>query len=176
MSSRRTATAALAVGFILACAGSAGAQQDHATPQEVVQRVQQAAQAIAKQGEAGLAIYSSKNDISVWKDSYVFVLSCAEGSPVIAAHPVRPELKGKPLAQVLAFGPRPGEQMAADNCAAGRKPHGGWGEYNFPKPGGTQPERKVSYFLAAQGTPYVAGAGVYDATTKIEDLEKVSGK
>src|SRR3954452_22772202 len=58
MSSRRTATAALAVGFILACAGSAGAQQDHATPQEVVQRVQQAAQAIAKQGEAGLAIYS----------------------------------------------------------------------------------------------------------------------
>ena len=43
MSSRRTATAALAVGFILACAGSAGAQQDHATPQEVVQRVQQAA-------------------------------------------------------------------------------------------------------------------------------------
>src|SRR3954452_12306232 len=48
MSSRRTATAALAVGFILACAGSAGAQ-DHATPQEVVQRVQQAAQAVAKQ-------------------------------------------------------------------------------------------------------------------------------
>jgi len=30
--------------------------------------------------------------------------------------------------------------------------------------------------VAAQGTPYVAGAGVYDATTKIEDLEKVSGK
>jgi cytochrome c len=175
MSSRRTVTAALAVGFILACADSARAQQDHATPQEVVQRVQQAAQAIAKQGEAGLATYGSKNDTSVWKDSYVFVLSCAEGSPVIAAHPVRPELKGKPLAQVLAFGPRPGEQMATDNCAAGRKPHGGWGEYNFPKPGGTQPERKVSYFLAVQGTPYVVGAGIYDATTKVEDLEKLSG-
>ena len=65
--------------FILACAGSARAQQDHATPQEVVQRVQQAAQAIAKAGEAGLATYGSKNDISVWKDSYVFIVSCEEG-------------------------------------------------------------------------------------------------
>ena len=176
MSSRRTATAALAVGFILACAGSAGAQQDRATPQEVVQRVQQAAQAIAKQGEAGLAIYSSKNDISVWKDSYVFVVSCEGGSAVTVAHPVRLELKGQAAAQTLKYGPRPGAQLGADYCTQGRKPHGGWGEYNFPKAAGTQPERKVSYFLAARGTPYVAGAGVYDATTKIEDLEKVSGE
>ena len=175
MSFRRTVTAALAVSFILACAGSAGAQQDHATPQEVVQRVQQAAQAIAKQGEAGLAIYSSKNDISVWKDSYVFVVNCEGGSAVTVAHPVRLELKGQAAAQALKYGPRPGEQLGADYCTQGRKPHGGWVEYNFPEAGGTQPERKVSYFLAAQGAPYVAGAGVYDATTKIEDLEKVSG-
>ena len=99
MSSRRTATAALAVGLVLACVGTARAQQDHATPQEVVQRVQQAAQDIAKQGEAGLATYGSKNDTSVWKDSYVFVVSCEGGAAVVAAHPIRPELKGKPLAQ-----------------------------------------------------------------------------
>jgi signal transduction histidine kinase len=141
----------------------------------VVQRVQQAARDIAKQGEAGLATYQSKNDISVWKDSYVFVVTCEGGSAVTVAHPVRLELKGQAAAQTLKYGPRPGEQLGADYCTQGRKPHGGWVEYNFPKAGGTQPERKVSYFLAAQGTPYVAGAGVYDATTKIEDLEKVSG-
>jgi hypothetical protein len=33
----------------------------------------------------------------------------------------------------------------------------------------------VTYFLAAQGTPYVAAAGVYDASAKVADLEKVSG-
>ena len=176
MSSRRTATAALAVGLVLFCVGAARAEQDHATPQEVVQKVRQAAQAIAKQGEAGLASYRSKNDTSVWKDSYVFVVNCEGGSAVTAVHPVRPELKGQAAAQTLKYGPRPGEQLGADYCTQGRKPHGGWVEYNFPKAGGTQPERKVSYFLAAQGTPYVAGAGVYDATTQIEDLEKVSGK
>ena len=94
---------------------------------------------------------------------------------MVAANPVRPELKGKKIAQVVTFGPRPGEQIGADFCAAGRQPHGGWVEYNFPKAGGTRPERKVSYLLAAQGTPYVAGAGVYDATAKVEDLDKLAG-
>ena len=66
------------------------AQQDHATPQEVVQRVRQAAQDIAQHGEAGLATYRTKNATSVWKDSYIFVLSCQGGASVVAANPVRP--------------------------------------------------------------------------------------
>ena len=152
------------------------AQQDHATPQEVVQRVRQAAQDIAKAGEGGLVTYNGKNATSVWKDSYVFVLSCAGGTTMVAANPVRPELKGKLIAQVVTFGPRSGEQIGADFCAAGRKPHGGWVEYNFPKPGETQPERKVSYCLAAPGTPYVVVAGLYDPTAKVEDLDKLGGE
>ena len=176
MSSRRTATAALAVGLAFACVGIASAQQDHATPQEVVQRVRQAAQDIAKHGEASLATYGSRNDTSVWKDSYVTVVSCEGGTVVGAAHPIRPELKGVPVARTLTFGPRPGEQIAADFCAAGRKPHGGWVEYNFPKADGTRPERKVSYFLAAQGTPYVVGAGIYDPTATVEELDKLTGE
>ncbi|MDF3016155.1 MAG: cache sensor protein type 2 [Thermomicrobiales bacterium] len=138
MSSHRTVTAALAFGLVLACAGTAHTQQNHATPQEVMQKVRQVAQDIAKAGEAGLATFSSTNTTSIWKDSYTFVVSCERGTAVTAAHPVRPELKGK------------------------------------PEPGGTQPTRKVSYLLAAQGTPYVVGAGIYDALTKIEDLNRLA--
>ena len=175
MLSRGTATAALAVGLVLACVGTARAEQDHATPQEVMQRVQQAAQDIAKSGEAGLATFSSKNATSVWKDSYIFVLECKGGTAVNVAHPIRPELKGKPTAQILTFGPKPGEQIAADFCTAGRQPHGGWVEYNFPKPGQKEATRKVSYLLAAQGTPYVVGAGIYDEKAKVEDLDRLAG-
>jgi cytochrome c len=175
MLSRATATAALALGLGLACVGTARAQQDRATPQEVMQRVQHAAQELAKSGEAGLATFSSKNATSVWKDSYIFVLSCKGGTAVNAAHPIQPELKGKPTAQVVTFGPKSGEQIAADFCAAGQQLHGGWVEYNFPKPGETQATRKVSYVLAAQGTPYVVGAGVYDDEAKIEDLDRLAG-
>ncbi len=31
------------------------------------------------------------------------------------------------------------------------------------------------YLLATQGTPYVVGAGIYDPTTTIEDLAKLTG-
>lgn len=174
MPSRRTATAALALSLALACIGVARAQQDHATPEEAVQRVRQAARDIAEAGEAGLATYGGRNAASVWKDSYVTVVSCEGGTAVGVAHPIRPELNGRPLAQTLTFGPRPGERLAADFCAEGRKPHGGWVEYDFPKAEGTRPGRKVTYLLAAEGTPYVVGAGVYDATARIEDLARLS--
>ena len=175
MFSPQTATTILALGFVLACFGTARADQDRATPEEVIQKVQQAAQDLAKSGEAGLATFSSKNATSVWKDSYIFVVSCEGGTAVGVANPLRPEPMGTPMAQILTFGPKSGEQIAADFCAAGRQPHGGWVEYNFPKPGETQATRKVSYLLAAQGTPYVVGAGLYDEKAKIEDLDRLAG-
>ena len=48
-------------------------------------------------------------------------------------------------------------------------------EYNFPKPGETQATRKVSYVLAAEGTPYLVSAGIYDQNAKIDDLERLAG-
>jgi signal transduction histidine kinase len=175
MFSPQTATAVLALGLVFGCVGTARAEQDRATPQEVIQRVQGAAQDLAKSGEAGLATFSNKNATSVWKDSYIFVLSCEGGTAVGIANPVRPEPMGTPMAQILTFGPKSGEQIAADFCAAGRQPHGGWVEYNFPKPRETQTTRKVSYLLAAQGTPYVVGAGLYDENAKIDDLDRLAG-
>jgi cytochrome c len=176
MFTRRTAAAALMLGVVAACANTGPAGQDHATPQEVIQKVRQAAQDLAASGEAGLATFSSRNATSVWKDSYTFVLSCQEGASVNVAHPLRPELKGKPTAQIATFGPKSGEQIAADFCTAGRRPHGGWVEYNFPKPGETQATRKVSYVLAVEGTPYVVSAGLYDEEATVADLDRLAGE
>ena len=176
MFSRRIATAALILGVVVACADTGPAEQDRATPQEVIQRVRQAAQDLAASGEAGLATFSSENATSVWKDSYTFVLSCEEGRSVNVAHPLRPELRGKPTAQIATFGPKSGEQIAADFCTAGRQPHGGWVEYNFPRPGETEAMRKVSYVLAVEGTPYVVSAGLYDEEATVADLDRLAGE
>jgi cytochrome c len=165
----------VACGLFLASIGTAAAQQqDHATPEEVVQRVRQATQDLAGSGEAGLATYRGKNATSVWKDSYVFVVSCDGDEAMGVAHPIQPQFDGPPVAQSLTYGPKPGEQLAGDFCTQGRKPRGGWVEYNFPKPGGTEPERKVSYLLAVPGTPYVVGAGIYEPTARIEELDELS--
>ena len=44
-----------------------------------MQKVRQAAQDIAKAGKPGLTPFTSKNTTSVWKDSYIFVVSCEGG-------------------------------------------------------------------------------------------------
>ncbi len=165
----------MAFGLIFACIGTAPAQQDHATPEEVIRRVRRAARDLARSGEAGLATYS-RRERHLGLEGQLRHGRELRGRNGGGRRPPDPaELNGRPLAETLTFGPRPGERIAADLCAAGRRPHGGWVEYDFPRPGETQAERKVSYCLAARGTPYVVVAGVYDPTAKVEDLDKLAG-
>jgi hypothetical protein len=47
------------------------AQQEQATPEEVVQKVKDAAEYLSQSGEAGLQRFQSKDSEYVWKDTYV---------------------------------------------------------------------------------------------------------
>src|SRR5689334_4057292 len=107
-------------------------------------------------------------------DPIHYVVRCEGGTAVVAAHPLRPELDGEPAARTLVYGPKPGDQIGADFCAAARRPHGGWIEYDFPGPGETRPERKVNYSLAVPGTPYAVGAGLHDESARVEDLDRLA--
>jgi predicted small secreted protein len=150
------------------------AQRDHATPEEVVAKVREAARYLAETGEKGLARFKGKGSEYVWKDTYVFVSDCDKRT--IVAHPIMPERDGKPIAAGPTYGGITAAQRADAQCAAARKPGGGWFEYPFPKPGEKEPSRKVTYMLAVPGTPYVVGAGVYDETATLEQLQAVSGE
>ena len=76
---------------------------------------------------------------------------------------------GKPMAQILTFGPKSGEQIALISVRQDTsRTAGGWNTTS--QAGETQATRKVSYLLAAQGTPYVAGAGLR-REAKVEDLD-----
>lgn len=59
-------------------------------------------------------------------------------------------------------------------CEDARKPSGTWIEYQWVKPGDTDPSRKISYSLGASGTPFVVSAGIFDNNTTIPDLSKLS--
>jgi cytochrome c len=52
-------------------------------------------------------------------------------------------------------------------------PSGVWTEYWWAKPGDKEASRKVSYYMAAKGTPFVVAAGIYDDTTTIAELSKL---
>lgn len=154
----------LALSFV-----TLGFGQERATPQEVVEKVQEAARTLSQSGAAGLAEFNQKDSPWVWKDTYVFVFDCPKGT--IAAHPMRSDLLGKDATSLM--GAR-GRKFFPKLCQAMSNPSGVWVEYWWPKPGESKGSRKISYALKAGNTPYVVGAGIYNDQASIADLEKLT--
>ena len=164
------------LGVVLLVLGisSTAAGQEKATAQEIVSKVQQAADTLAKAGtspagEASLKQFNQKDGPWVWKDTYIFVLDCSKNT--IAAHPIKPELIGKDTTQMKDT---KGNQFFGQLCAATQKPSGVWVEYWWPKPGEKEGSRKISYAQRAGTSPFVVGAGIYDDKATVPELEKLS--
>jgi len=169
-SSKSLAAAAVAVLSAVLCTVAVG--QDHATAQEVVAKVREAASTLSKGGD--LAQFNQKEGPWVWKDTYIFVHDCEK--KVVAAHPTHPEQVGQDIAAVKDA--KSGKLIIPDAEAYCKKvkdsPSGFWKEYWWPKPGEKEPSRKLSYYLSAKGTPYVVIAGVYDDKETIAEASKLS--
>jgi cytochrome c len=169
-SSKSFAAAAVAVLSAALCTVAVG--QDHATPQEVVAKVREAASSLSKTGD--LAQFNQKSGPWVWKDTYVFIHDCDK--KIMAAHPIKPELIGQDITAVKDA--KSGKSIFPDPEAFCKSvqdsPSGTWNEYWWPKPGETEPSRKITYHLSAKGTPYIVNAGVYDDKATVKELSKLS--
>jgi len=151
---------------------SVQAAEDRATAQEVIAKVRQAAGELSK--SHNVIQFNARSGPWVWKDSYIFAVDCEK--MVNAAHPVRPDIRGVPMASIKDA---KGNALYPDPtafCEAARKPAGVWTEYWWVKTDETQGSRKISYHLAAEGTPYVVAAGIYDDKLTIAQLSKMSAK
>jgi len=158
------------VAFLCAALCTVAVGQDHATAQEVVAKVREAASALSKTGD--LAQFQQKQAPWVWKDTYIFVEDCDK--KVQAAHPIKPELVGTDF---VSLKDTKGKTVfPADFCDAAKKPSGVWFEYWWPKPGEKEGSRKIAHGLSAKGTKYVVAAGVYDDKATIKELSKLSSK
>ena len=166
----------LGVALFVLGNSSTAAGQEKATAQEIVSKVQEAANTLAKSasspaGEASLTQFNQKDSPWVWKDSYVFVLDCSKNT--IAAHPIKADLVGKDTTKMPDT---KGNLFFGQLCAATKKPSGVWVEYWWPKPGEKEGSRKISYAQQAGNTAYVVGAGIYDDKATIAELEKTTSK
>jgi cytochrome c len=164
--------AGIAVGLLSVGLCTVALGQDHATPQDVVAKVREAASALSKTGD--VKQFDERQGPWVWKDSYVFIQDCSKKT--MAAHPIKPEMIGQDLSSIMDA--KTGKSIYPDSEAYCKQvqgsPSGVWNEYWWPKPGATEPSRKVTYHLAAKGTPYIVNAGVYDDKATIKELSKLS--
>ena len=155
---RNTVLMALIVLFSISPVYADGSK---ATPEDVYELVVKAYEVVKALGEESFGAFNDPKGEFVYKDTYVFVQNCPSQ---MMAHPFAMEkLRGVDLNR-FPFN----EKL----CAAGDSPEGRWVEYQWPKPGETEPSRKVSFVLKVEGTPYTVVAGIYNDTDKIEDLNK----
>ena len=165
------------LGLVLACGAAraaAPAESEVANAEEAITKVRAAARYLHDKGSSAYSDFNQKDGKWVWKDSYVFVYDCRKDRMI--AHPLRPDLVGKPILQVTD---NSGKYIFKELCKAGSEPRGGWVEYSWPKPGAGRLSRKVSYALAAD-VSFAAGiqvsAGIYDENITMPELNKVLEK
>ncbi|BBF93736.1 cache domain-containing protein [Blastochloris tepida] len=166
--------AALAVASSLAMGGVANAGEENATPEEVVAKVWAASRFLHDKGASGLAEFNSKDGQWVWKDSYVFVYDCRLDRMV--AHPLRPDLVGRPVMQITDNN---GRFIFKELCKAGDEKRGGWVEYLWTRPGAGNVSRKITYALGAEmafSSGLQVAAGVYDDKASAADLLALTEK
>jgi cytochrome c len=145
-----------------------------ATVEDAISKVRAAAAYLHKKGTSGYADFNSSDSRWVWKDSYVFVYDCRQDRMI--AHPMRPDLVGKPIMQITD---NSGKYIFKELCTAGNKPHGGWVEYAWSKPGAGALSRKLSYALAADisfASGIQVSAGIYDEKMTIEEVDAILQK
>lgn len=169
----KKATIGWALASAMAWTAPALAAEETATPQEIVAKVQEAAALLAEKGEAGLATFDAAESPFVWKDSYIFVYDC--DADLIVAHPVTS--KGVAISSLEDIN---GVPFGLELCTAAEVSGGSWTEYAWPRPVkqegedklayAEEPSRKVSYIVSVEGQPYEVGAGHFDETSAVDDL------
>ena len=133
---------------------------DKATPKDVYDLVIKAHEVIKALGDDGLVAFNDPKGEFVYKDTYVFVQKCPDQ---VVAHPfVLDQLKGRDLRKDYPF--------IELICEGAKNPNGTWVEYQWPKPGETNPSRKVTFVVAVEGTPYQVVAGIYNDEITLEEL------
>lgn len=138
------------------------ADDGKATPQDVYNLVLKAYEVVKALGEESFPAFNDPKGEFIYKDTYAYIERCPSE---MVAHPFALEkLKGIDLDKSFEFNSR--------LCKAGEQPGGAWEQYNWPKPGDTEPSRKVAYAIKVEGTPYTIFAGIYSDTAKIEALNK----
>ncbi|MBF0225654.1 MAG: cache domain-containing protein [Desulfobacterales bacterium] len=141
--------------------------EESGNPKEVLAKVKDAVEFLSKAGESGFAEFNTDKGKWSWKDTYVFIMKCDEVA--LYGHP-NPNLRHKDLSKLKD---KNGNYFFIQLCDAAKNSKGGWIEYLWPKPGETTPSRKISYVIQVPGTPYQAGAGVYNEDVSMDELNKL---
>lgn len=140
---------------VAACAGSA---KDKITIDKIKEMVDKACVLLEKEGTAAFPKFKGKDSEFIFCGTYIWVNDL---KGVMRLHPAIPQMEGMDLLNVKDA---QGKRLFVDFIKIAKDKGAGWVDYWWPKPGATEPSRKLSYvkLCKVKGTDMVVGCGVYD--------------
>ena len=140
---------------ITGCTRASGPESEEAKQVEAL--VDKAAALIEAKGEAGFDEFRTKGSEWYRGETYIFV---DDMHGTVLVNPASPGLEGTNLRDVKDFD---GEAFLGDMTQTLEDKESGWVEYAWPKPGETEPAKKMSYVRRVQlgDRTLIVGAGIY---------------
>ena len=143
-----------------------------ATTTEVYEKVAEAASFLSTTGETGIKEFQKPNGKFVWKNTHVEVTKCIDN--YCLSSPKSKDI-GLNFSRLKCY--ITGKFYILDLCnEAMHNPKGAWIEYWHPRAGFDQPQRRVSFMMPAANTDYQVVSSVYDDSTTLEELNKISNR
>jgi cytochrome c len=139
------------------------------TPQQIVQKVDEAVALLEKEGEAAFPKFKGKASAFIFGGTYIWIHDQADCKMLM--HPVKPKMVGK---EYVGLKDKNGKAFFVEMSSLATT-GGGWVDYFWPKPGEKEPSLKVSYIKPAKvgAKTLVVGCGVYDLT--MEQVKQALG-
>jgi hypothetical protein len=153
-----------------AAAGQSEWVTGNATPQEIYEKVTEAAQFLAQKGEPGLKEFEQTGGRFAWKNTYVFVTQCEEFFCL-------PNAKSREIGMQYSKAKchLTGKLFILYLCGEIQgKPAGAWTEFWWPRQGFDQPQRKVAFMKPVPNMNYQVVADTFDDSTSLEALNRIS--
>jgi cytochrome c len=140
---------------VAACADSA---KNKITIDKIKETVDKACVLLEKEGTEAFPKFKGKDSAFIFCGTYIWVNDL---KGVMRLHPAIPQMEGMDLLNVKDA---QGKRLFVDFIKMAKDKGAGWVDYWWPKPGATEPSRKLSYvkLCKVKGADMVVGCGVYD--------------
>jgi len=128
---------------------------DPITPDQIIARVEKAAQLVLAEGISSMDKFRGKSEFT-GNGTYIWIHDL-NGEMIM--HPMKYKLDGKPI---LGVKDPNGKRLFSAMNSLCKKSGAGWVDYMWAKPGSNKPVQKISYVKLVKGDrDYVIGCGIY---------------
>jgi len=137
------------------CAISPETNSDEA--KQIKELVNNAAALVDGKGKEAFVEFRNKDSEWFSDEAYIFVIDM-KGTNIV--HPSQPDLEGNNLIDMKDVN---GKAFVQEMIEVAKTKGSGWVDYMWPKPGETEPSRKLSYIKTVKvgDEKFIIGSGIY---------------